>query len=186
MEPRPPAAGAAPSRRRADGSVPLLRARLPRPPVACVGRAASGLLAMSADFAPMCGQCPFRPDAPRGVWHPSEYIGLVFGFRSRPFYCHLGRRGPDCDRRPCGGWQRAHADDPSVIGDAGAVFVANAPAFAALDAGEGCRGAGLASDGNALAARCPVCGLLLQADGEIPRHLPPGHPAGGARNGVAT
>lgn len=52
--------------------------------------------------------------------------------------------------------------------------------------GIGAVGAGLATDGDALAARCPVCGLLLQADGEIPRHLPPGHPAGGARNGVAT
>lgn len=130
-------------------------------------------------YEPMCEQCPFRPEAPRAVWDLDEYKDLVFSYRKSQFFCHRGRRGPADERTLCGGWQRAHAYDPDVLGDAGAVYLANIPAFEAIDRGEKCVGSGESVRGAAIKARCPVCGIVLPTEGEIPSHLPPGHPAGG-------
>jgi hypothetical protein len=57
---------------------------------------------------PPCGFCPYRRDAPSGVWHPSEYAKLppydneTAAQPPQVFGCHRQ------DGRVCGGWAGVH------------------------------------------------------------------------------
>lgn len=67
-----------------------------------------------------CKTCPFRRDAPHGIWAPSHYLKIAYvGSMDDQFVmmgCHQhGRDHPD-DRRstPCWGWVKAAPDSPGV------------------------------------------------------------------------
>lgn len=74
-----------------------------------------------------CKTCPFRPDAPLGVWHPAAYLGIAYlgsipevvGVQSlRGMACHQGLRlrekDPEAELPPCRGWMRAAPDSAAL------------------------------------------------------------------------
>jgi len=70
-----------------------------------------------------CKSCPFRSDAPRGLWDPAHYLAIAYlGSTSVSAWsmgCHqYGPQGPKetrgKDGPPCGGWIRAASDSPGV------------------------------------------------------------------------
>lgn len=62
---------------------------------------------LSAPKVP-CGSCPYRKDAPSGLWHESEYDklpgydGQTWEQQPQIFMCHQK------DGRLCGGWLACH------------------------------------------------------------------------------
>lgn len=61
-----------------------------------------------------CGSCPYRKDAPSGLWHPSEYAQLpkydleTFEQPQAVFFCHQ-QTG-----HVCGGWAGCHDMDEAI------------------------------------------------------------------------
>jgi hypothetical protein len=63
---------------------------------------------MKWDRTVPCPSCPYRRDAPRGLWHRSEFENLLkqdadslFG---GTFRCHEFNKQPKEEHRPCAGW----------------------------------------------------------------------------------
>jgi hypothetical protein len=57
-------------------------------------------------FTP-CPSCPYRTDAPRGLWHADEFLNLLRSERDQigaVFGCHEGNKLPTDQRRLCIGW----------------------------------------------------------------------------------
>lgn len=63
-----------------------------------------------------CASCPYRQDAPSGVWAASEYAKLpaydepTYAQPARLFLCHQHDRGDD-RARVCAGWAGCHDGD---------------------------------------------------------------------------
>jgi uncharacterized protein DUF6283 len=54
-----------------------------------------------------CENCPYRMDAPRRLWHRSEFEGLLEAERSefgRIYACHKQASLPSRERGFCAGW----------------------------------------------------------------------------------
>lgn len=55
-----------------------------------------------------CEACPYRKDAPRGIWSAEEFRNLEAQDRNQyggsTFGCHLGAGKPAAERQPCAGW----------------------------------------------------------------------------------
>ena len=63
---------------------------------------------MKYDRTEPCESCPYRRDAPRRLWHVSEFLNLLRQ-EADPLYgstfgCHEGRKLPREDQRMCIGW----------------------------------------------------------------------------------
>ena len=54
-----------------------------------------------------CASCPYRRDAPRGMWHPTEFTNLMIqdaNVVGATFGCHEFNKRPPEQHRPCAGW----------------------------------------------------------------------------------
>ena len=63
---------------------------------------------MKYDRTEPCKSCPYRRDAPRKLWHKSEFENLLRQ-EADPIYgatfgCHEGRKLPSEEQRMCIGW----------------------------------------------------------------------------------
>jgi len=123
-----------------------------------------------------CKSCPYRMDAPLGLWHPSEFQNLARTERDQfgaVFGCHATRhrRTPSV----CAGWliQQRDAGVPSI---ALRLEILRAP-----DAAEALRtvrdgGHALYDsveamiEANETLGRCYECERYLSADGQCPEH----------------
>ncbi len=62
---------------------------------------------MKWDRKTPCASCPYRRDAPRGMWHPEEFTGVLVNDRNpvgAVFGCHEFNKRPAEEHRPCAGW----------------------------------------------------------------------------------
>jgi len=63
---------------------------------------------MKYDHAEPCKSCPYRRDAPRKLWHATEFLNLLRQdadpVRGSTFGCHEGRKLPRDQQRMCIGW----------------------------------------------------------------------------------
>jgi hypothetical protein len=63
---------------------------------------------MKWDRTAPCASCPYRKDAPIGLWHRSEFENLVAQdaneYGGALFGCHEFRKKPRSEHRPCAGW----------------------------------------------------------------------------------
>ncbi len=80
-----------------------------------------------------CAKCPYRKDAPRAFWHPTEFR-KVLKADAEPltggiFCCHNDLKRPEGERRPCVGWllDQKRRDLPSI--QLRIAFVANPDAW---------------------------------------------------------
>ncbi len=68
---------------------------------------ARAAVSMVWDRTTPCTSCPYRRDAPRGLWHATEFVNLMqhdgdlFGAM---FGCHEFNKRPPEEHRPCAGW----------------------------------------------------------------------------------
>ena len=75
---------------------------------------------MKWDRTVPCASCPYRRDAPRGLWHRSEFENLLAQDRDplfgAEFGCHEFNRQPKSEHRPCAGWllDQKKRDIPSI------------------------------------------------------------------------
>jgi hypothetical protein len=61
---------------------------------------------MSEPYKP-CKSCPYRKDAPKGLWDPSEFQNLLSTERDMfgaVFACHGEAKKPPKERQMCAGW----------------------------------------------------------------------------------
>jgi uncharacterized protein DUF6283 len=63
---------------------------------------------MRSDLREPCKSCPYRRDAPLGLWHRSEFENLLAHdaneLHGAMFGCHKDRERPPEERRFCVGW----------------------------------------------------------------------------------
>ena len=129
---------------------------------------------MKYDTAEPCKSCPYRTDAPLGLWHPSEFEKLAASerdHRGAVFGCHATRHRDEPS--VCAGWllKQRDAGIPSL-----ALRFQLLRSPAAADALDTVSGGGHELyesveemiDANEALGRCNECGRYLSDDGECP------------------
>jgi len=131
---------------------------------------------MKYDTMEPCRSCPYRIDAPLGLWHPSEFENLAATERSQlgaVFGCHATRHR----REPsvCAGWllKQRDADVPSIAlrvelsrtpGAAEALRTVSDGGHELYDSVEDM------IEANEALGRCDECGRYLNQDGQCVEH----------------
>ena len=128
---------------------------------------------MNFDTPSPCGSCPYRKDAPLGLWHPSEFDNLALTERDTfgsVFACHATAKKPE--HSVCAGWllSQREAGVPSLalrmrlMRDDAAVAALKAVTDGGHELYESVQDM---IDANETLGRCPWCGRYLK-DGVCP------------------
>lgn len=129
---------------------------------------------MSFDTLWPCGSCPYRKDAPLGLWHPAEFDNLARTERDQfgaVFACHGTAKKPT--RSVCAGWLLAQREagvpsialrmrlmrDPRAVQAMEAVTDGGHELYPSVDA---------MIEANEALGRCPECGRYMTNAGECP------------------
>ena len=129
---------------------------------------------MKFDTQSPCGSCPYRKDAPLGLWHPSEFENLAASERhpiGSVFACHATAKKPE--HSVCAGWllKQIDAGIPSVA--LRMTLMHDESAAAALDTvsdggHELYESVEEMIDANEELGRCEECGRYLNESGDCP------------------
>lgn len=129
---------------------------------------------MSFDTPSPCGSCPYRKDAPLGLWHPSEFDNLARTERGQfgtVFACHATAKKPT--QSVCAGWLIAQREggvpslalrirlllDPEALRAMDAVTNGGHELYPSVDA---------MIEANEALGRCPECGRYRTKAGACP------------------
>ncbi len=129
---------------------------------------------MKFDTPSPCGSCPYRTDAPLGLWHPSEFDNLARTEESQHgaiFACHATAKKPEWS--VCAGWliKQREAGVPSILlrlrlfQDPEAVRAIESVTDGGHDLYETVEDM---IEANEALGRCDDCGRYLSDEGECP------------------
>lgn len=129
---------------------------------------------MKFDTLSPCGSCPYRTDAPLGLWHPLEFDNLARTERDQfgsVFACHSTAKKPE--RSVCAGWLLSQRErgipslslrlmlmrDPSAAAVLESVSDGGHELYASVQE---------MIEANESLGRCSECGRYMSDEGECP------------------